>query len=258
MNHKLESKLMSSLCFGFGYDSKTNYFKFVHVFHDEQRNQVFSQLYGISGTGYTKNISTWRIYSIAPPQGFRYYFVKNSVVYVNGGLHWLGRSWVHQDHDETSRNHILSFNVEDEVFREFDLPERVRQGYDNSVETLREVKVTEFKGMLCVFPRWFDLPYVWVMKEYGKAETWVPLVNIASSRICKFCEVVDLKDEEEEEFWVIRHHGRCTLCVFNQKTGKLIKHRRILGSNSLFRGSFMESFALMDVDDEACPPTTPP
>ncbi|KAF7827781.1 F-box/kelch-repeat protein [Senna tora] len=193
VKHECLESLLSSRCTGFGYDSHSNDFKLVHV--SEENDQLLARVYRISGIG---NNNTWRISSVPLPRRVSKLYTHDlASVYVNGALNWMSREDLY----------ILSFDMKDEVFQEFALPPRmIELYYAHSLN----FKLTEFNGMLCVLPFWIEccIPFcVWVMKDYGKVESWTLLWEITLRDDPRISEEGPLEVEgwknEGEDAWVV-------------------------------------------------------
>ena len=132
---------------------------------------------------YTLSTDSWKRDVISP--GSIDYISPSSSLFFNGALHfiaWSGR-----------RQFILSFDVNDERFREIMMP----QIYDDAI--LYSLAV--FKGSLALFVCCrSDICYIWVMREYGVVESWtkisVPLDSVKNFFGCTNNGelLVDIKD----------------------------------------------------------------
>ncbi|KAF7822774.1 F-box/kelch-repeat protein [Senna tora] len=105
---------------------------------------------------------------------------------------------------------------------------------------------------------------IWIMKEYGKSESWVPFLHIDSISYeflhdkyeFESLRMVGLKNGEE--LWVQRCYNNVFSCcdnvpsVLNPYTFEM-KHTEIkCESNYSISGTYMETLALMDVEDGEC------
>jgi F-box interacting protein len=99
--------------------------------------------------------------------------MSSSSVFVSGAVHWPAHTLRGQG---TFRNVIVSFNMKDETFGELAMPESL-QGV-----TSLNVAVTVVDGLLALVPcNEFGnkaSQAIWVMKEYGIAESWAKLFDI--------------------------------------------------------------------------------
>ncbi|KAF7806708.1 F-box/kelch-repeat protein [Senna tora] len=232
-----------TLLVGFGYDSSTSHFKFVRVFIDNsfELPQVFAWVYEVNAVG----ISRWRDFKIRPPSRViqSYYYNQFSSVYVNGALHWLVKT--RHNNGRTFSYYILSFNLEDHKFRELPLPSQVHGFFTSKI--IFDPKLTEFNGMLCVCARTCEFYWcfhMWVMKVYGQQNSWIPLVDISVPVPNGSFRLMDLKDNNGEEFW-FRDEDGDLLCVFNKRTRKIKKCTKITPPHAWFRGTYVHSIAFM-------------
>uniref|UniRef100_A0A5B7BZG2 F-box domain-containing protein n=1 Tax=Davidia involucrata TaxID=16924 RepID=A0A5B7BZG2_DAVIN len=146
----------TSVELGLGFDCHTNDFKVIRILH----------LYEPVVEVYTLSKNSWRKIEVIAP----WIFTAESPVFLNECLHWRaiypGEVW---------REFILTFNIHEEVFGELMLPD-----YEDGDAT---VKV--YKESLALFV-WGNLDddegpdccYIWMMREYGVAESWVKLFTI--------------------------------------------------------------------------------
>ncbi|KAF9598592.1 hypothetical protein IFM89_028261 [Coptis chinensis] len=90
--------------------------------------------------------------------------IKESWVFLNGALHWLGYA-----KDNFSKT-IVSLNVGDKVFRDFSRP-------NVGVDETAFMTVGVWGGELCLlYSHHFDIDIeIWVMKNYGQSESWIKL-----------------------------------------------------------------------------------
>ena len=163
---------------GLAYHSQNNDFKILGIVCARGYNAppAEAEVYTLSTDSWKRVvISLGSIDYIGPPPS----------LFFNGALHfiaWSGR-----------RQFILSFDVNDERFREIMLP----QIYDDTV--LNSLAV--FKGSLALFVCCrSDICYIWVMREYGVVESWtkisVPLDSVKNFFGCTDSgeHLVDIKD----------------------------------------------------------------
>lgn len=116
---------------------------------------------------YTHRTGAWRSFTASgPPNNF----TLDENVFFNGAVHWPART---PPDERPFRNFIMSFDMEDEVFGEMPMP-----------ESLQDVEYFEFDmavvdGLLALSPYGDneDIP-VWVMKEYGRVESWTKQFDI--------------------------------------------------------------------------------
>ncbi|KAF7815401.1 putative ribonuclease H protein At1g65750 family [Senna tora] len=90
-----------------------------------------------------KSVWIWKVSSIPPPPKSHLLAPVAGKKYVNGASHWL----VLDPFRVSSGSSIMSFHMEDEVFREFDLPRR-SQPYDYCGKN--SIMLLEIDGMLAI------------------------------------------------------------------------------------------------------------
>lgn len=155
---------------GFGYDPETDDYKLVRLAYLAGNARIRFNTVPPLVEIYTLRTGAWR--SVAAP-GPPYVIDERSFsALVNGAVHWLAHTPLCQD---AFRNVIVSFNVGDEAFREMAVPESL-QGY------LLNMAVMVLNGYLALVPcnrrSGDECHSVWVMKEYGVAESWTKLFDI--------------------------------------------------------------------------------
>ncbi|KAG5240920.1 F-box protein [Salix suchowensis] len=153
--------------FALGYSAITREYKVLHTFCSKTGSdfQPEAQIYTIA-TG------KWR--SIHKALRNLDIFMFDS--FVGGSIHWELRD------EGNCVNSIGSFNFENEQFSQFSLPPR----YNEELVTL-----TVFEGCLGVsfFSTCLQPQYeIWVMKEYGKKESWTKLITVENPGFGELCE----------------------------------------------------------------------
>jgi F-box interacting protein len=155
---------------GFGYDPKTDDYKLVKVVYLEDPTGptfVLQPLVEI----YTLRTGAWRsVKAPVPPYVMELCFVS---VFLNGAVHWR----VHTPRFQgTFRNLIVSLDMEDEVFGEMAMP-RVYKTRNSWRFFWRFLMGCLLLSLVRI--RLLDGAYsVWVMKEYGVAESWTKQFDI--------------------------------------------------------------------------------
>ncbi|KAF7801373.1 F-box/kelch-repeat protein [Senna tora] len=95
-----------------------------------------------------------------------------------------------------------------------------------------------------------DVPFtIWAMKDYGEEKSWIPLHEIrlhSSPKAFRF-QVVGWKNEGK--LWGFKDTSRPRLHVFDHKTKTFCKGKKF-PHYSVFRATYTESLAFMDVEDE--------
>ncbi|XP_062153478.1 F-box/kelch-repeat protein At3g06240-like [Alnus glutinosa] len=221
---------------GFGYDPATDDYKLVRLAYLEGKTRIRFNTVPPLVEIYTLRTGAWR--SVASP-GPPYVIGERSFsALVNGAVHWLAHTPLCQD---AFRNVIVSFNVGDEAFGEMAVPESL-QGY------LLNMAVTVLNGSLALVPcnrrSGDECQSVWVMKEYGVAESWTKLFDIeidggGLKRVIGFTE--------NGEVLLVTKDGK--LVSYEPSTQETMDlHIRGL-TESFFLDTYVESIVLLNVAD---------
>ncbi|GFS45522.1 hypothetical protein Acr_00g0096550 [Actinidia rufa] len=146
---------------GFGFDSVSNDFKVVRIVHLENVEVPPEvEVYTLK-SGCWKNVSDKALHYMVD--------VHLRQAYVNGAAHWLAYT---PTGENDFRNLIVLFDMSREVFREMPVPESV-YCMDGS---MTETSLVAFRESISLIKLWAygDDPHctVWVMKDYGVAESW--------------------------------------------------------------------------------------
>ncbi|XP_076908591.1 F-box/kelch-repeat protein At3g06240-like [Bidens hawaiensis] len=207
------------IVYGFGYDSVSDDYKVVTVSfynNDEEVNDVENIFVHV----YSLKTDTWRRVC-----RFRYdhsYGKSYSGVFVNGNLHWIAI----KDSDEDLRV-IVAFSLADERLSEVALPKACN---DADVGVKNGLKLV-FGEKLAVFVE----GDVWLMMEYGVAESWTKVVlgGIDASLMVRL-EVF----YENGKFLVVAD-GQMVVCGIEE--GRLCLYDRVNTSKFSVRGICVES-----------------
>jgi F-box interacting protein len=143
---------------------------------------------------YTLSTDSWKWVVIS--LGSIDYIDPSPGLFCNGALHFIAWS--------RTRKFILSFDVNDERFREIMLPQNDEED-DSVVRTINGLAAFKalavFKGSLALFGySRSETCYIWVMREYGVVESWikisVPLHSVKQFFGCTDSGelLVDIKD----------------------------------------------------------------
>ncbi|OMP00104.1 hypothetical protein COLO4_12912 [Corchorus olitorius] len=151
---------------GFGYDSVINDYKVVFWYNEGDYKPL------AKAQVYTLGMNCWR--KVETPDEYitvnMYYGI--SPVFLNGVIHWLGyygssKEW---NIGEQEQLVVISFNVSNEVFQWFPLPEP-------DFVNLKDAQINVYRNMLCAVnsvkrmdKRYYD---IWVMSKYGDQESWI-------------------------------------------------------------------------------------
>ncbi|KAF5470034.1 hypothetical protein F2P56_010585 [Juglans regia] len=225
----------TSVTYGFTYVSEENDFKIVRISYSEftttlPRAQV-----------YTLSSNSWRrIDEPIPlkPDALIYNIGCNHLPCpcIAGALHWIVRS--KGSDDWRGNKKILSFDLRDEKFGEIALPNSYLC-YDDGWEYLGL-----FKGKLASFSFANCRIGIWVMTDYGMAESWTLLRTVEFEP-----GVVDFRGCTDGGAVVIARMCRefCTLSFIETEEASHDRVRIINGGDLLvFAAPFVESLALQD------------
>ncbi|KAH7834291.1 hypothetical protein Vadar_014591 [Vaccinium darrowii] len=153
---------------GFGFDSRSNDYKLVRIV----------DLCGIElpvVEVYSLNAGLWQVSSGAggsfPPGFYIGYCSGSRTSCLKGAIHWAAQARVPRD-----VRLVLSFDLSDEVFKTISLPSDLA-----SARFIIEASV--FGGLLSLichdnFIRENKSCSIWIMKEYGKVDSWYKYVKI--------------------------------------------------------------------------------
>ena len=158
----LDTHLTTTDAHGFAYHSQNNDFKILRIFHylisGEKAKPAEAEVYMLS-------TDSWR--TVGPLSG-SIVEIEDDFVFVDGALYYLARN-------TEGRKFILSFDVNDERFREIMLPDDYLGDFSPHFCNFELLAV--FKGLLALVAFGTDLDeedlcIIWVMREYGVVESW--------------------------------------------------------------------------------------
>ncbi|KAI9109314.1 hypothetical protein K1719_019658 [Acacia pycnantha] len=181
---KKREHLEYSTCFGFGFDSRNKDHKVIRLMnHSRTQDTPHVEVYSLVSR-------SWRSITVRVPQ-FRlrsYNWLRTS--FVNGAVHWVV---IRRRSDGLDYTFILSFDVTEETFRELTLPRR-QLGESEWIHSI--LLVVEGGHSLAVVNRRYrnqQLVYnIWVMKEYGIAESWTKLFEFDQSHYGGISDILAL------------------------------------------------------------------
>ncbi|XP_022748051.1 F-box protein CPR30-like [Durio zibethinus] len=118
---------------------------------------------------YTLSTNSWKRMTMANPGwGLSPSLGRNGVT--NGACHWLGLQI-----NSPKRMSIIAFKFDEEVFLEINPPYHHMFQYRSSF-SVSDIFITEYRGFLSLISEGADGNSafdIWVMKEYGVADSWV-------------------------------------------------------------------------------------
>lgn len=156
------------MIFDLGYDPHGNDYKIFQLvvprygdYHMPCTFQVFSLLRG-----------SWK--NLNAPADFKPFYTDLSAVEISGTWHWISGEHYNQTNEDTV---IVTFNMSSELFGKMNIPQALK------TDSLRDYCVqSKYRESLALLFRrgsqikgYYEL---WVMKEYGLAESWTKLSTI--------------------------------------------------------------------------------
>ncbi|KAA8545256.1 hypothetical protein F0562_020040 [Nyssa sinensis] len=228
---------------GFGYDQPANDYKVVRIAYvaeeyfsdddsDDDSVNVLEFFRGIyrEVEVYTLSTDSWKKKGIEFMWGVN---PQSSPAFVNGALHWIAA------HQERAHNElILSFDIGKEVFQEIMLPNYHLDEVDFDVSTcVLEESLSLF--VYCPFKHQegSERCYLWVMREYGVAESWTKKYTIvleeSVERILGSTNFNELILEESDgEIFLFDFHNHKEMMLWGKKGHHL---KELLTRGSLLR-----------------------
>ncbi|XP_059285011.1 F-box/kelch-repeat protein At3g06240-like [Lycium ferocissimum] len=153
---------------GFGFDTVANDYKVVRISRTCFGTPPVVELYKLS-TG------VWNDISYVAPSHVIFHIAPH--VYLNGASHWVASKW----EEGSTPTMIVSFDMHDETFSVIILPNSLVSEVQQHNDRTNLVVLDE---SLCLVSYNKDKTIdIWMMKEYGEAESWVKHYNITSRHI---------------------------------------------------------------------------
>ncbi|XP_021854137.2 F-box protein CPR1-like isoform X2 [Spinacia oleracea] len=154
--------------FGFGYDSIARDYKCVSVIQcgDGYRRGSFESEVMV----YSLKDDSWRK-ARSPSVPFNFHLSFRGNVFVNDSIHWVGGI--------NKCEAIVAFHLRDETFSTLPIPDSDSDSDSDPVNSRGGICVGILDGCLCLSVSNVNRDDVWVMREYGVAESWTKLFSIA-------------------------------------------------------------------------------
>lgn len=153
---------------GFWYDNEKSDYKLIRIRHYKNKDLSQNEKELSQVELYSLHTASWRKIDDTKMPGI----LEDTAVFVDGSLNWMA-----YDSLELTCS-IFSFDTRVEVFREMELPK-----YENY-----NTYLVAYKGRLALIDICYtseeDILSLWVMKEFGVAETWVKEYNVVFEVDC--------------------------------------------------------------------------
>ncbi|CAK9158914.1 unnamed protein product [Ilex paraguariensis] len=216
---------------GFGVDPMTQDFKVVRIVYYKGFFNGYEAPPDVEI--YTLSTGSWRSINSAAPSYCMVEFMWSQAL-VNGVVHWIANN---RRFEFRFRSLIVSFDLGEEVFDEIVLPDAL------AGEIATNLSISVFRESLAVIEYDKEIGTmsccVWVMKEYGVAESWTRLFNIDLEGTLE--KIIGFRKNGE----VLLSPRSCKLVAYDPKTG-LIKDLEILGNTRSFHvDTYMETLVLL-------------
>lgn len=198
---------------GFGFCPKLNDYKVIKVISYTNSNQAKAQVYSLS-TDSWKNITLphpgWNLVAALQRHGF-----------INGIFYWIAQKI-------GGGMLLLGFEFDEEVIVKISMPDSF-DFYGNW-----NISIAEYRNLVSLVTNEFRLSnvlQVWVMKEYGVADSWVKQFTIELAmpriRVLKMRPIfVDFENDGELALVLDRNDRRIIWC--NTKTNQIEKELKFL------------------------------
>lgn len=171
----IDTDLTHTYVLGFGFDTRRVDYKVVRLIYILGKN--WSVIVPPEVEVYELKTNAWRGIQTAVP-----YVIpeSSSQAFVNGAIHWIG----YNPADKVApspRSIVVLFNMQDEVFGEMELPKG--GDYANRLN----LSLAVHQDLICLLHchpmeedghQLYGVCWVWVMKEYGTADSWTKLFTI--------------------------------------------------------------------------------
>ena len=226
----------SSVTLGFAYHPRKNDFKILRLVCFKNEGKLLPAKAEAEAEVYTLSTASWRKFSVSVDSlsGLTIYRISESPsLFFNGALHSIAFT---RDY-----KFILSFDVDDERFREIRLPQNYLVGV-----SLRREWLTILKGSLALIVigdaqiDWSGVCHIWVMTEYGVAKSWtkkcVPMDKHAKFLSCTI----------NGELLIRRYDLKVRIVSFDPESLKEEVLRIPDPRDVIYTTNFVESLVLLD------------
>ncbi|XP_019175214.1 PREDICTED: F-box/kelch-repeat protein At3g23880-like isoform X2 [Ipomoea nil] len=223
----IQTKSGCYIRYGFGYDERTNDYKVVKMFSFEKNGGRHENIV----KAYSLRANSWTMMS-----GFSSAYIYGKCgVFLNGAIHWEIR--------DTDSWDIVALDLGTERYRTMALPRAENGKFYWTLGVSRG----------CLLACCFYYPkrtHLWVMKEYGVAESWTKVVSFTLSDHHRgYITVLHMSENGEE---VLLKLGT-QLAVYNSRNGSF-KHVECVASPRTIEvqsATYDESLALLDIGHDS-------
>jgi len=224
--------------YGFGFDHTSNDYKVLRMVHD------IHALFSPQAELYKLRTGTWETFTGADDFGKYYIYEKNyqntyQNAFLNGASHWLV---VHMT-PVSGKRMVVLFDMCDEQLRVMKLPDHLSLGrfkallgVSGGLLSLMEYNGRQDVNLSCS---------IWLMKEYGVAESWTKQFTIDLKGWC-FGEIFCFRNDEKILVWNRKNARESVL--YDPKTHGFINIGGIFKAKDylLSKNTFVESLVLLD------------
>lgn len=170
---------------------------------------------------YSLNMNSWRSTEIVNPRSVLTTSFQGKG-YFNGAFHWGGRDL------RSSKRMIMSFQFDEEVFRELNLPNHPDFQKENYFLNALIIEYQNFFSLIIKQKVNMNVYDLWVMKEYGASDSWIKQLTIevpVPEDRPMFRPVISF--ENNGELLVLRDgYGR--IVWYNTKTKQIERSKEVL------------------------------
>ncbi|XP_062176181.1 F-box/kelch-repeat protein At3g06240-like [Alnus glutinosa] len=228
--------------YGFGFDHTSNDYKVLRMVH------VYYAVSPPQAELYKLRTGTWETLTGADNFG-KYSVPANMQAFLNGASHWLV---LHILASGSRKRGIVLFDMCDEQLRVMKLPDNIR------LSCRVKARLGVSGGLLSFMEYNYERQDVnlscsiWLMKEYGVAESWTKQFTIDLKAGWRFGEIFCFRNNEKILAWNRKNGKESVLFLYDPKThrfinieGPGINAKDYLRSNS----TLVESLVLLDKEN---------
>ncbi|KAI4376397.1 hypothetical protein MLD38_014165 [Melastoma candidum] len=229
---------------GFGFDEKCDEYKFMRLVYTWSKN--WSRTLPKKVEIYELRMKDWRSVDMDVP----YVIPESSAqVFLNGSIHWIGFR-ILDEGIRGARPLLVVFDLHEETFREMGVPDGML--FANTLN----LSITIHQGSLCLFQCHPLMPdghqlhgicWVWLMREYGAAESWTKLFAIDICELGGIVRVIGFRKHGE----VLLITPNDELVSYNPESQKISRLGLYGVANSFEVVNYVESLTLLETQNSA-------